>query len=50
MANNGGAINIPHGNTVSATSITFRNNSAADHAGAIWNNGTFTATNCNHKI
>ena len=32
-ANNGGAINIRHGNTVSATDITFRNNSAADHAG-----------------
>ena len=45
-ANNGGAIHIPHGNTVTATNITFRNNSAADHAGAIWNNGTFTATNC----
>ena len=45
-ANNGGAINIRHGNTVSATDITFRNNSAADHAGAIWNNGSFTAENC----
>ena len=46
MANNGGAIHIPHGNTVSAHNVIFRNNSAADHAGAIWNNGTFTATNC----
>ena len=46
MANNGGAINIPHGNTVSATNITFRNNSALKHAGAVWNNGTFTAENC----
>ena len=45
-ANNGGAINIPHGNTVSATNVIFQNNSAADHAGAIWNNGTFTAENC----
>ena len=45
-ANNGGAIHIPHGNTVTATNVTFRNNSAADHAGAIWNNGTFKATNC----
>lgn len=46
MANNGGAIHIPFCNTVSATNVIFRNNSAADHAGAIWNNGTFTATNC----
>lgn len=46
MANNGGAIHIPFGNTVSATNVIFQNNSAADHAGAIWNNGTFTATNC----
>lgn len=46
MANNGGAIHIPHGNTVTANNITFRNNSAAGHAGAIWNNGTFTATDC----
>ena len=46
MANNGGAIHIPHGNTVTTNNITFRNNSAAGHAGAIWNNGTFTATNC----
>ena len=46
MANNGGAIHIPHGNTVSATNVTFRNNTAREHAGAIWNNGTFTATNC----
>ena len=45
-ANNGGTINITHGNTVTATSITFQNNSAADHAGAIWNNGTFEATDC----
>lgn len=46
MANNGGAINIPHGNTVSATNVTFHRNSALKHGGAIWNNGTFTATNC----
>ena len=46
MAYNGGAINIPHGNTVSATNIIFQNNTAREHAGAIWNNGTFTATNC----
>ena len=45
-ANNGGAINITHGNTVTATNVTFQNNSAADHGGAIWNNGTVTATNC----
>ena len=45
-ANNGGAIHIPHGNKVTADNVTFQNNSAADHAGAIWNNGTFTATNC----
>lgn len=49
MANNGGAIHIPFGNTVSAENVIFRNNSAADHAGAIWNNGTFTATNCTFK-
>ena len=46
MAYNGGAINIPHGNTVSATNIIFQNNTAREHAGAIWNNGTFTAINC----
>ena len=45
-ANNGGAIHIPYGNTVTAENVIFQNNSAADHAGAIWNNGTFTATNC----
>ena len=45
-ANNGGAINITHDNTVTATNVTFQNNSAAQHAGAIWNNGTFTATDC----
>jgi hypothetical protein len=45
-ANNGGAINITHGSTVSATNVIFQNNSAADHAGAVWNNGTFTATSC----
>ena len=46
MANNGGAINIPHGNTVSATNVNFHSNSALVHGGAIWNSGTFTATNC----
>lgn len=45
-ANNGGAIFIEPGSTVTAENITFRNNSAADHAGAIWNGGTLTATNC----
>ena len=45
-ANNGGAINIPHGNTVSATNVIFQNNSADQHAGAIWNNGSFEAENC----
>ena len=45
-ANNGGAIHIPYGNTVTATNVTFQNNSAADHAGAIWNNGTLKATDC----
>ena len=45
-ANNGGAIHIPYGNTVIADHVIFRNNSAADHAGAIWNNGTFTASDC----
>ncbi|MBR4237968.1 MAG: hypothetical protein IKQ03_00890 [Prevotella sp.] len=46
MAYNGGAIHIPYGNTVSAENVIFRNNSALEHAGAIWNNGTFTATDC----
>ena len=45
-ANNGGAIYIQHGSKVTAENVIFQNNSAADHAGAIWNNGTFTATNC----
>ena len=45
-ANNGGAIHIPYGNTVTATNVIFQNNSAADHAGAIWNNGTLKATDC----
>ena len=49
MANNGGAIHIPYGNTVTATNVIFQNNSARNHAGAIWNNGTFTATNCTFK-
>ena len=48
-ANNGGAIHIPHGNKVTANNVIFRNNSAADHAGAIWNNGEFTAVNCNFE-
>ena len=46
MANNGGAIHISHGNKVTAENVTFRNNSALEHAGAIWNNGEFMATNC----
>ncbi len=46
---NGGAIYIQHGNKVSANHVIFRNNSAAAHAGAIWNNGEFTATNCNFE-
>lgn len=45
-ANNGGAIHIPYGNSVIADHVIFQNNSAADHAGAIWNNGTFTASDC----
>lgn len=48
-ANNGGAIHIPYGNTVTASDVIFQGNSARDHAGAIWNNGTFTATNCTFK-
>ena len=32
MANNGGAIHIPSGNTVTATNVTFNGNSAAEHA------------------
>ena len=34
-ANNGSAIHIPYGNTVIAEHVIFKNNSAADHAGAI---------------
>ncbi len=45
-ANNGGAIHIPDGNKVTAENVTFRNNTALDHAGAIWNNGELTAANC----
>ena len=45
-ANNGGAIFIEPGSTVSATGVTFQNNSAGDHAGAIWNAGSLTLTNC----
>jgi len=45
-ATNGGAIYIQKGSKVTAQNVIFRNNSAADHAGAIWNNGEFTATNC----
>ena len=45
-ANNGGAIYIQKGSKVTANNVIFQNNSAADHAGAIWNNGTFEATNC----
>ena len=46
MANNGGAIYISAQNKVNATNVIFRNNSAADHAGAIWNNGGFWARDC----
>ena len=45
-ANNGGAIFIEPGSTVNATGITFQNNSAGEHAGAIWNAGSLTLTNC----
>ena len=48
-ANNGGAIYIQKGSKVTAENVIFQNNSAADHAGAIWNNGTFEATNCTFK-
>ena len=43
---NGGAINIGPLCSVNTSDVTFRNNSASDHAGAIWNSGTLTATNC----
>ena len=46
MANNGGAMFIEPGSTVSATGVTFQNNSAAEHAGAIWNAGSLTLDNC----
>jgi len=49
MANTGGGIMISAGATVTATYVTFQNNSAADHAGAVWNNGTFEATDCTFK-
>ena len=45
-ANNGGAIFIVQGSSLTATNVTFQNNSAANHAGAIWNAGTLTLTNC----
>ena len=45
-ANNGGAINIGPLCTVTANNVTFSGNLAAEHAGAIWNGGTLTATNC----
>ena len=46
---NGGAVFIEPGSTVSANGVTFQNNSAGEHAGAIWNGGTLAATNCTFK-
>ena len=43
---NGGALFIEPGSTVTATGVTFQNNSAAEHAGAIWNAGSLSLTNC----
>ena len=48
-ANTGGGIMISAGTTVTAINVTFQNNLAADHAGAVWNNGTFAATDCTFK-
>ena len=45
MALNGGAIFIEPGSTVTTNKVTFRNNSASEHAGAIWNGGSLTSTN-----
>ena len=46
MAYNGGAIFIEPGSTVNTSNVTFQNNSASEHAGAIWNGGSLTASNC----
>ena len=43
---NGGALFIEPGSTVTATGVTFQNNTAAEHAGAIWNAGSLSLTNC----
>ena len=45
-ANNGGGINIGPLCTVNASNVTFQDNTAGEHGGAIWNSGTLTATNC----
>ena len=45
-ANNGGAMFIEPGSYVIANNVTFQNNSAGEHAGAIWNAGSLTLTNC----
>ena len=42
----GGAIFVRNGATVTINNASFIGNSAGDHGGAVWNNGTFTATNC----
>ena len=46
---NGGAMFIEPGSTVIASNVTFQNNTASVHGGAIWNAGSFTATGCNFK-
>ena len=43
---NGGAMFIGPGSTVIASNVTFQNNTAGEHGGAIWNSGTLTATGC----
>ena len=42
----GGAIFVREGATVAINNASFIGNSTGDHGGAVWNNGTFTATNC----
>lgn len=48
-AYNGGAIHIPYGNEVSVNHVIFQKNSVLGQGGDIWNNGTFTATDCTFK-
>ena len=44
--NNGGAINIHDGSTVTISNVTFQNNRAGIDGGAIFNRGTLKMNNC----